>query len=204
MTALRQSPRSAKNRRVALAFDRSGGHETRLFSPEECDAAVKWAEAARFEWKKLLRGRVPDSPWRTRIRSGHDKKDGAGARDAEIAWLPAKLREIGLSLNRQIWRFDITDWSDVLIIRYGVGHRLPKHSDLNEEVSDYKITMLLQLSPGGAYEGGVLEFGTPPAVASREQGSLLAFPAWMPHEVTAITSGIRYVAAVRALGPSFR
>ncbi len=36
------------------------------------------------------------------------------------------------------------------------------------------------------------------------RGSLLAFPAWRPHEVTAITSGIRYVAAVRALRPSFR
>ena len=196
-----RSAQVEKNRRVSLAYNSSRA----LFSPEECDAVLRWSEAARANWKKLLEGRAPDSPWRVRIDSVETSNClPSSGPNREIGWLPLKLREIGTSLNRQIWRFDITGWSDVLIIRYHEGHRLPQHTDLYEEVCDYKITMLLQLSPPDAYQGGDLEFGTPPEVAQREQGTLLAFPAWIPHQVTTITAGARYVAAVRALGPSFR
>ena len=184
---------AAKNRRVALAYNSA----TALVAPEDCDRVVRRAEAARSLWKKLLEGPAPDTPWRVAVGDLSDADD-------DIGWLPARLRELGASLNRQIWQFDITGWSEVLIIRYDIGQALPQHSDLNEDLCDYKITMLLQLSAGEAYVGGDLEFGTPPDVAARGQGTLLAFPAWMPHRVTAITKGSRYVAAVRALGPSFR
>ena len=79
------------------------------------------------------------------------------------------------------------------------------HIDFGRGYLDRKISMVVQLSPPDAYEGGVLEFGiSPPTTAARERGSLLAFPAWVPHRLSPITSGRRYVATCFVLGPPFR
>ena len=203
---LPQAFEATKNARVARAFNRSGGRGG-LFSAEECDAVIRWAEATQSGWKRTLGADASDSPSERRIGVSdvsHSNRPTRAARDRDIGWLPRKLKEIGASLNAQIWRFDVTGWSDVFLIRYGAGDRLAQHSDLNDDHCDFKITMLLQLSPADAYDGGTLEFGAPSDMAAREQGSLLAFPAWMPHRTAPITAGKRYVAACFALGPSFR
>lgn len=104
-----------------------------------------------------------------------------------------------------MWKFDIDDISDVFVLRYGPEDRLEQHWDLGEGAWDRKLTMLVQLSAADSYDGGSLEFGfLPSVVASRAQGALLVFPAWVPHRVTVITSGIRYIAGCFVLGPSFR
>jgi PKHD-type hydroxylase len=76
--------------------------------------------------------------------------------------------------------------------------------DIDMEHCDAKLSALVQLSAADSYEGGVLGFGLPLLPAYREQGSLLVFPAWMPHQVTPTRSGIRYSLLYSALGPSFR
>jgi len=197
------SPRAAKNARVALAFSRPGGRRA-LFSTQECTSVIARAEAAESGWKRTLRGAARNTPWEMRIRTGTGRGCELAGREQDVVWLPRKLEQIGARLNRQIWRFDIAGWSDVFLIRYDVSDRLAQHSDLNDDHCDFKITMLLQLSPADAYDGGVLEFGAPADRAPREQGSLLAFPAWMPHRTTPVTAGRRYAAACFALGPSFR
>jgi PKHD-type hydroxylase len=125
-------------------------------------------------------------------------------RDRRISWFGHKLLGIVATLNKQIWRFDITHLSEVYVLRYYKGDQVALHGDLMVGSCDRKIGVLVQLSRPEAYEGGELEYGTPPMAASRERGGLLVFPAWMPHRVTPVTAGTRYSAACFALGPPFR
>lgn len=126
-------------------------------------------------------------------------------RDGDIDWLPRKLSDIVAALNREIWHFDITELSELHLLRYDEGDQVTLHADLDDSYCRRKIAVLTQLSPADDYQGGALEYGFAPAtVASREQGSVLAFPAWVPHRVTPIISGRRYALSCFALGPSFR
>jgi PKHD-type hydroxylase len=183
----------AANDRVGLVYNTSDSGEP-PFSGAECDAAVRWAETHGRLFDRTVVNGVPAASGRS-----------IQPRERGIGWLPRKLSDIVAELNRHIWRFDITRLSGVFILRYDAGEELPQHVDLDEAFSDRKLGILLQLSPRDAYEGGRLEYGSVTiSVASRGQGSLLVFPTWVPHRVSRMTRGRRYVAGCFALGPSFR
>jgi 2OG-Fe(II) oxygenase superfamily len=114
------------------------------------------------------------------------------------------MREWLAGLNEQIWRFNLTRFTAIGLNRYERGDEVSLHLDLGQKYNNRKLVALAQLSPPDAYEGGELGFGLPLQAACREQGSLLVMPAWMPHRVMPVTSGIRYIAGCFALGPSFR
>ena len=193
--------RRMPNDRVNIAFNGSNG--TRFLSADECQTVIALAEADSSYWSREFKRRSADvdDVFKTYSIFVVDK-DSA---DNKIGWLPRRFKDKITSLNPQIWDFDIDDISDIFILRYGVNDKFEQHIDLGEGYWDRKLSMLVQLSAPDSYQGGSLEFGfSPTAVASREQGSLLVFPAWVPHRVTPITSGTRYVAGCFVLGPSFR
>jgi PKHD-type hydroxylase len=184
----------AANRRIDVAYNGST-ERTRLLSDNECDAVIAWAEAQPAGWEKVVQPDVSYSQHlvdQTRV-------------DPEIDWLLHKLRVTVRSLNSRLWGFDISDIGPVVILLYDPGDRFGLHIDFGSGYLDRKISMIVQLSPPEAYAGGVLEFGlSPPATAARQRGSLLAFPAWVPHRLSPVTSGRRYVATCFVLGPPFR
>ena len=58
--------------------------------------------------------------------------------------------------------------------------------------------MIVQLSQPTLHRR-CAQFGlAPPAIAARERGSLLAFPVWVPHRLSPVTSGKRYVVTCSA------
>jgi PKHD-type hydroxylase len=194
--------RGTPNDKVNVAFNSSNDH-SRLFSADECEAIIALAEADVSGWAREYRTKSADTHdvFKTYSTFVIDK----GTNDGNIAWAPRRFQDKIVSLNRQIWNFDIDDISDVFVLRYGVNDRFEQHIDLGPGYWDRKLSMLVQLSAADSYEGGAVEFGfAPTALASRQQGSLLVFPAWVPHRVTPITSGTRYVAGCFVLGPSFR
>ena len=199
---MRAGSRRRPNNRINVAFN-SASDRAKLLSADECEAVIRWAKAHAADWTrecKTVSADVDDVfKMYSIIGISHDSKD------KDVGWLPRRFADKLTSMNPDIWDFDIDEMSDVFILRYGVNDHFDLHMDLGEGYWDRKLSMLVQLSAPDSYEGGALEFGFgPAAVASREQGSLLVFPAWVPHRVTPITSGTRYIAGCFALGPSFR
>ena len=180
--------------RIDIAFN-SSNERARLLSSDECDAVIAWAEANPAGWERIAQSNVSYNQVMV------DQSQG----DKKIAWLLQKLRAAVHSLNSQIWRFDISDIGPVVLLRYDPGDQFGLHIDFGRGYLDRKISMIVQLSQPDAYTGGVLEFGlAPPAIAARERGSLLAFPVWVPHRLSPVTSGKRYVVTCFVLGPPFR
>lgn len=186
-------PGPAANSRIDVAFN-SSSERTRLLSADECESVIGWAEAQPTRWEKVIQPNVKYS------QLAVDPSN-----DQSLDWLLQKLRTTVMSLNDRLWRFDVSDIGPVVILRYDPGDQFGLHIDFGRGYLDRKISMVVQLSPPDAYEGGVLQFGlSPPATAARERGSLLAFPAWAPHQLSQVTSGRRYVATCFVLGPPFR
>jgi PKHD-type hydroxylase len=57
-----------------------------------------------------------------------------------------------------------------------------------------KLSFVIQLSDPKDYKGGELQIhlSDTPEVMKKEQGTLIAFPSYILHEVTPITKGKRY------------
>jgi predicted 2-oxoglutarate/Fe(II)-dependent dioxygenase YbiX len=193
------SPEDGKNAGVDLAFNRAG-----VFSADECDALTQWAEAERIAELARIEDRQASAGTPEFVRRNRQLVVSRSVADRAVTAFQHKLHRWIDALNEQIWRFDVTALSAMSLARYEAGDEVGLHMDLDMEFCDRKLAALVQLSPEGAYEGGMLGFGLPLAAAHREQGSLLVFPAWVPHRVAAVTSGIRHTAICVAHGPSFR
>ena len=69
-----------------------------------------------------------------------------------------------------------------------------------------KRSLVLQLSDPSDYEGGDLEFfvSAEPTPVERKKGLIVAFPSFVLHHVTPVTSGTRRTLVVWLSGPKFR
>lgn len=140
-------------------------------------------------------------------------------RSSEICWLPnerphlwvyRKLGELTNIANRATWNFTLTGMTErVQITEYNAdnsGH-FDWHIDLGAgALSKRKISMSILLSDPQSYEGGDLEFftGRRNNIASRDQGSAILFPSYLPHRVTPVTKGIRRSLIMWISGPPFK
>lgn len=73
---------------------------------------------------------------------------------------------------------------------------------------DRKLSVVVQLSDGGDYEGGDFQFNggfpCPDAQALREKGTIIVFPSFLEHRVTPMVSGVRKSLVAWVEGPSWR
>jgi PKHD-type hydroxylase len=68
-----------------------------------------------------------------------------------------------------------------------------------------KLSISILLSDPSDFEGGELQFkGIEDRKILTKQGSIVVFPSFIEHKVTAVTEGNRYSAVTWASGPSFR
>ena len=76
-----------------------------------------------------------------------------------------------------------------------------------------KLSMTVNLSEPGSYEGGNLKFDFGPHSSNkrfyecteiRPQGSIIVFPSYVHHQVTPVTKGTRYSLVMWTLGKPFR
>jgi PKHD-type hydroxylase len=92
--------------------------------------------------------------------------------------------------------------------RYPIGGHYKFHNDIiaKPENDMRKLSIVMSLSSASDYEGGELLLNAHGEVPTRfklEKGDLIAFPSYVPHKVTPVTSGHRITAVTWVYGPKF-
>lgn len=128
----------------------------------------------------------------------------------DTAWLYESLAFITRQLNGQFFDFDLYGFVEDMQYTVYDGneeHHYSWHIDKGESTpSPRKLSLVLQLSDPSEYTGGDLELYTAsmPYQTIKRKGILYAFPSWVLHRVTPVTSGIRRSLVVWVAGPKFR
>jgi PKHD-type hydroxylase len=124
----------------------------------------------------------------------------------EAPWAFSRLAALGDKANGK-YRLDITGIEEsLLLVRYVERGHFAWHADSGPGIlSRRKISLCVQLSQPGDYDGGGLEFsGSGEASLSRGVGTAVAFPAFLSHRVAPVTRGERWSLVGWVHGPPFR
>jgi PKHD-type hydroxylase len=168
----------------------------RAFTPQEC-------------------ARIVELGARQRIWEGRSTSDEDAYRVCRTAWLEetadtafmyGRLREVVRSVNG-LYGLDAAGFAEPLnYICYQPGGHFGWHTDLGVgAMSTRKISISVQLSEADHYAGGDLEFCPHGVIDSfRGIGNAIAFPAYIAHRVSPVTSGCRHALVAWIHGPRFR
>ena len=183
-----------------------------VFSTDECDAIVAIGTSLPADV------------------GGIEGDDGALADDslraAAIAWLPPseehrwiydRLDEVARDANER-YGFDLSGFDEELqFTTYGVpGAFYTWHQDgLDGPVAHRKLSLVVQLSDPGDYRGADLELFQVVADVegdelaelreeTRRRGTVVVFPGFEYHRVTALEHGVRHSLVSWVSGPPFR
>jgi PKHD-type hydroxylase len=169
---------------------------TGIFSAEECQRIMELSQTRRQRVGTMMYAR-PD------IR----KSTIAWINFAEDSrWLYEKVWHTFQAVNRW-FKFDLLGLVDeIQFARYSVGDSFGWHLDAGGgQTSTRKLSMSLQLCDDQEYSGGDLEMcACPQLEARRRRGTIIVFPSFLGHRVTAITRGSRCSLVAWAHGPVFR
>ena len=108
-------------------------------------------------------------------------------------WFYSKLYDLFLEHNIEI----TVDKFNVMFYKYSKGGFIYKHSDTIASNAFRTLVGILFL--GGNYTGGdfvIYDNKNNPTIVEQEPGSVAIYSPNAPHEVTEVTSGIRYSAAI--------
>ena len=142
-------------------------------------------------------------------------------RNSKISWLPLnpdtqfiydRIAYIIRELNGQSFQLDLYGFNEE--IQYTVyegddviGGHYGWHLDKGvASGSPRKLSVIVQLSDPSEYEGGNLEILTSndPEKFKKQKGMLYAFPSYLLHRVTPVTSGVRRTLVIWLTGPKFK
>jgi PKHD-type hydroxylase len=167
-----------------------------VFDDAECDRIVALGQS-RPRWNGRCTSDDPD--YRVCLTSWLEWHEAN-------AWVFERMSRVVHEANAQLG-FELDGFGEPLhYVEYGAGGGFEWHSDLTSgRASNRKLSCSLQLSPPGDYEGGELEL-CPHGVLKgfRSRGSVLVFPAYIPHRVLRISRGMRRALIAWIHGPAFR
>lgn len=167
-----------------------------IFSGEECDAILA---LGRGRMRYLSIETVPIEGLRTALTLWLDP-------GAEVAFILERLSYVARQVNG-FYGFDMAGFRDPLLMsEYRVGDGIDWHFDVAEAAtSTRKLSLSVQLSDPGDYDGGALEFMPRGELAfARGRGSVIVFPSYLCHRVTRVTRGARAAMVCWVHGPAFR
>lgn len=122
------------------------------------------------------------------------------------AGIGATLTAIGLNVNHEIWKYDITHSNQSEFLMYDVKGKYETHVDTFHSRTNEtrKLTILVFLNDD--FEGGkfYIANGHNRTYPEQKKGTVLIFPSFMPHGVEPITKGIRYSIVTWMVGPYFK
>jgi len=122
------------------------------------------------------------------------------------AGIGATLTAIGLNVNHDIWKYDITHSNQSEFLMYDVKGKYETHVDTFHQRTNEtrKLTVLVFLNDD--FEGGKFYIANSHERMYPEQskGTVLIFPSFMPHGVEPITKGVRYSIVTWMVGPYFK
>ena len=165
-------------------------------SPQECDQVVALGETIPSQ-----SGGVEDGPSDYRV-----SRITWLAPDPSTEWLFHRLAALFHEANRH-YGFELVGFVDALQYTvYGAEEHFDWHLDLGPgSTSARKLSMSIQLSEPGEYDGGALEFvSMPPHGEAMRRGTAIIFPSFLGHRVTPVTRGVRRSLVAWAYGPTFR
>ena len=185
-----------------------------LFSPVECDALIKLGETGKLENPGVGledHDRRLDLDYRCVLSRSLDPAN----EPEDLSWLYNRIISRVKWTNDEQYRFDLSGCNEpIQFLRYDV----PEDNESNAGHYDWhqdfggaygalrKLSVVVQLSDGEAYDGCDLTFRThhdfTPGL--RKRGDTIIFPSWTVHSVTPITRGRRYALVLWVSGPQFR
>lgn len=128
----------------------------------------------------------------------------------EAAWIYDRLAFVARQINAKFYKFDLYGFLEDMqftIYEGGDEAHYTWHIDMADDApAARKLSLVLQLSDPSEYEGGELQTWTAPehATVDKQKGLIAAFPSYVLHRVTPVTSGTRYSLVVWICGPSFK
>ena len=131
-------------------------------------------------------------------------------KNQDTGWVFEKLSHIASSLNAQYYRFDLTGFGEQLqLTNYEQSEQgmYGWHVDYGGKISpSRKLSLVLQLTDPSQYEGGNLQVLTSgqPLTVRKQRGLVAAFPSYVLHQVTPVTSGSRQSLVAWVSGPAFK
>ena len=171
---------------------------TRALTPAMCDRLIAIAESSGF-----ARSLVYDGDGGAADEPGIRSSDTAEISAAQHREYYAVVADLVRNYNHEHCRFAINGLDALQVVRYHTGAQFRLHSDIGRKGAAHrKISLVVQLSDENSYEGGELVFGND--IVARTRGGGYIFPSWIPHEVRAVTSGVRYSLVAWAVGDYFR
>ena len=170
---------------------------------EVCDFVVNTCD-----WGLSEKGAYFDS------ETGGMKKDPE-LRDTDVIWAP-QLSVIGCIASAYIkaanevaeWNYDCTWMEQIQLGRYTQGGHYKWHKDIfvpDDQNNQRKLSFSALLNDPTEFEGGEFKFKDLEDFQqpSMRKGSIMVFPAFVEHTVTAVTSGERFSAVTWVNGPAF-
>ena len=159
------------------------------FSPTDCAQTIELSRSFPAE-----SGRVEGALEASQIRSAtthfipHVKS---------TVWLYRKLMEAAVEANERYWNFDITGFFQPLqLVSYegDTQQHYAWHLDIGPGAdTGRKISISVQLSDAGDYQGGELEINSGKIITTpREAGAIVLFPSFVMHRVAPVTAGLRW------------
>ncbi len=175
------------------------GYIPGYFTPGECDR---------------IRALVEQMPLYTagtgtqgKLDAVRDSRINFAGPDANNSWVFDKLEAALEQFNAKYYHFDLSGFYEGFqIAKYPApsGH-YDWHVDLGTgRTSTRKLSLSVQLSDESEYAGGGLEFFANDIDVPRKQGSLVVFPSFLAHRVSAVTEGTRMSLVSWVGGPPFR
>lgn len=124
-------------------------------------------------------------------------------------WLYEKIASLANKANEEMWNFDIWGYLDSLqYTRYYAGDKghYDWHVDMGPNMSNRKLSCVLQLSDPKDYEGGDLELnlGNWTSTVTKGRGIIAFFPSFLLHRVTEVTKGTRISLVTWLCGANLR
>ena len=137
-------------------------------------------------------------------------------RISDVFWVPKTQRyryiyellfKLVSDINTNLYKFRLTHMeADIQYTVYNsneVGH-YGWHTDLGLGNNGRKLSVVVQLSDPGEYEGGDLEFNNGSIdTVMKKKGSVVIFPSYLLHRVTPVTKGTRRTLVLWINGPTF-
>ena len=126
----------------------------------------------------------------------------------ETQWIYDRITQLAMVANSEMWNYDIWGYHDQLqyTTYYDRGGHYDWHADVGPNMSNRKLSCVVQLSDPADYEGGDLQFnngsGTP--TIQKEKGLVVFFSSFVLHRVSPVLSGTRKSLVTWLAGPQYK
>jgi PKHD-type hydroxylase len=175
------------------------------FSPAELDVIEAHGDRLTVE-KATLLSDTPEGLVHGDIRVTQTAWMPPGA---ESKWIYDRSQGVARTLNDRVYQFALSGFSENLqyTVYHGAeGGHYDWHVDQGLLQARRKLSISVQLSDPSQYEGCDLQFraGNKLETAPRDRGTVIAFPSYVLHRVTACTKGTRKAIVAWTTGPQFK